>query len=66
MMTTLKSVVILGSCKGRVAIGNAFIVSNVESKMQSWEHHQEIPCRPRVNIQLCGDFRCCAISENET
>lgn len=66
MMTTLKSVGILGSCKGCVAVGNAFIVSNVESKMQSCEHHQEIPCRPWVNIQPYGDFRCCAISENKT
>lgn len=63
---TLKSVVILGSRKGPVAVGNSFIVSNGESKMQSCEHHQENPCRPWVNIQQCSDFHCCAIRENET
>ena len=61
-MTTLKSVVILDSCKGLVAVGNTLIVSNVESKIP----HQEIPRRPWVNIQQGSDFPCCAVSENET
>lgn len=51
---------------GCVAVGNTFIVNSVESRMQSCGLHQEITCRPWVNIQQYSDLHCCAINENET